>query len=289
MKRLRIGFLGPSYSADSRSRMPIVMRLLAEAGVTVDVVRVKGRMIDLSTVRVEHDLYILKKIDGLALSVAGALHAQGAAILNPFPTTVMLGDKIIASRILQSAGIRTPATYAVSHADLLAPLLDDGPIIVKPYDGTGGYGVRVVQTRADLESVPAGKAPILAQRYHPPQGRDRKIYSIGGLLFGVKKVFPAVTEEEKHGEPFTPEPELRDIAFRCGAAFGIDLYGVDIIESEGQSYVVDMSSIPGFKGVPDAPRHLAKYFHAAAERAAQGRPLLAPSASLDAAPRAGVS
>ena len=68
-------------------------------------------------------------------------------------------------------------------------------------------------------------------------------------------------------------PELREITLQCGHAFGIDLYGVDIIESEGTPYVVDMCSIPGFKGVPDAPRLLAQYFYAAAERAARGEPL----------------
>jgi len=45
---------------------------------------------------------------------------------------------------------------------------------------------------------------------------------------------------------------------------------VDIIESEGKPYVVDMSSIPGCGGVPDAPRHLASYLIRAAERAARG-------------------
>ena len=63
------------------------------------------------------------------------------------------------------------------------------------------------------------------------------------------------------------EDELRAIALRCAGAFGIDLYGVDIVESEGTPYVVDMCSIPGFKGVPDAPRVLAEYFYRAAERA----------------------
>src|SRR6266576_2382335 len=52
------------------------------------------------------------------------------------------------------------------------------------------------------------------------------------------------------------------------------IYGVDLIESDGQTYVVDMSSIPGFKGVPDASSHLASYFRSAAERAAAGRPLV---------------
>ena len=275
--RLRVGFLVPSYSPESQSRWPIVMRMLADAGVVVDVVGRKGRVIDLSTVRVEHDLYVLKKIDGLPFSIAGALHAQGAAIVNPYPVTVTLRDKVVASRVLQAAGVPTPATYAVSHPHLLAPLLDDGPLVVKPYDGTGGFGVRVVRSVAELAAVPADKTPILAQRYHPPQGRDLKIYVVGERLFGVKKVFPARTEAEKHGEPFIPTAEQREIALRCGRALGIDIYGVDIIESEGKPYVVDMSTIPGFKGVPDAPRHLASYFRAAAQRAAGGEPLCEPA------------
>src|SRR5205807_6393334 len=181
-----------------------------------------------------------------------------------------LRDKIVTSRILQLAGVPTPASYVASQAAQLAPLLDEGPIIVKPYQGSEGVGVRVVRGVADLAAVPVGREPIFAQRYHPPQGRDRKIYAIGGRLFGVKKVFPRRTEAEKQGEPFALTPELRDIALRCGRAFGIDLYGVDIVESEGKPYVVDMCSMPGFRGVPDAPGVLAEYFYRAAQRATQG-------------------
>jgi ribosomal protein S6--L-glutamate ligase len=270
MKPLRVGFLLPRYSRDSKSQMPLVLRRLSDWGVLVDVIHPADGIVDVSTIRVEHDLYVLKKISGFAVTIAGALHAQGAAIVNPYPVLVALRDKIICARILQAAGIPVPATYVVSHPAELAPLLDDGPIVVKPYQGTGGFGVRVVRAASDLAAMPppVNKEPVLAQRYHPPQGRDRKIYSIGGRLFGVNKVFPAVTEEEKYGEPFVPAPELCDLALRCGAAFGIDLYGVDIIESDGKPYVVDMSSIPGFKGVPDACSHLAEYFYDAAQRAA---------------------
>ena len=55
-------------------------------------------------------------------------------------------------------------------------------------------------------------------------------------------------------------------------------YGVDIIESGGKPYVVDISSMPGFKGVPDAASHLASYFHRAAERAAHARHSVGPEA-----------
>ena len=270
MKRLRIGFLVSSRFAQSTGLVPAVMRALSDAGVVVDVIFPTRGALDLAEVRVEHDLYVLKKTSRLALSLAGALHAQGAAIVNPYPVTVTLRDKIITSRILQLAGVPTPATYVASHPDRLAPLLAQGPLIVKPYHGSDGIGVRVVRSVAELSAVRAGRDPVFAQRYHAPQGRDRKIYVVGGRLFGVKKVFPMKTEQDRRGEPFTPGPELCEIARRCGRAFGIDLYSVDIIESEGKPYVVDLCSIPGCGGVPDAQQHLASYLLAAAQRAARG-------------------
>ncbi len=273
MKRLRIGFLVASRFAQSTGHLPALMRAVADAGVDVDVVHPTQGALDLSHVRVEHDLYFLKKSSRLSLSIAGALHAQGAAIINPYPVTVALHDKIVTARILQGAGVPVPATYVASRPDLLAPLLARGPLVLKPYHGSDGIGVRVVKSVAELAAVPPGRDPVFAQRYHAPQGRDRKIYVVGGQLFGVKKVFPIRTEQDGQGEPFTPRPELCEIARRCGQAFGIDLYSVDIIESDGRPYVVDMCSIPGCGGVPDAPRRLAAYLIAAAERAARGERL----------------
>lgn len=270
MRQLRIGFLLPRYSAQSSSHMVRAMRALCERGVRVDVLHPSDRVIDLSQVRVEHDLYVLKKKHDLPQSLAGALHALGAAIVNPYPVSLALHDKIVATRILQAAGVLAPVTYVVSQPRLLAPLLEAGPLVLKPYRGSMGSGVRVVRTAAELPPAPEGKDPVFAQRYHEPQGPDRKLYCIGGRVFGTQKVFPRHTEVEKHGEPFAPSPELCEIALRCGRAFGIDLFGVDIIESEGRRYVVDMSSIPGFKGVPDAPQLLADYFYTAAARAARG-------------------
>src|SRR3989442_13163149 len=116
--------------------------------------------------------YVLKKINGVAFSLAGALHARGATIVNPYPVSGALRDKIVTSRILQAAGVPAPASYAVSHAEELAPLLDAGPLIVKPYQGASGYGVHIVRTAAGLKQVSQGKDPVFAQRYHRPEGRD---------------------------------------------------------------------------------------------------------------------
>src|SRR5207302_4399945 len=82
MTPLRIGFLVSSRYAQSTSHVPAVMRALAEAGVVVDVIHPVKQALELSHVRVACDLYLLKKMSRLSLSLAGALHAQGAAIVN---------------------------------------------------------------------------------------------------------------------------------------------------------------------------------------------------------------
>ncbi len=273
MRRVRIGFLLPHYSCHSRSFMPVVVQGLAESGAIVDVIHPPEGVLDLSRIRVEHDIYVLRHTSGLSLSLAGALHKLGAVIVNPYPVSAALRDKVITSRILQGAGVRTPDTYVASDPQQLLPLLNSAPLVIKPYQGAGGHHVRIIRTSAELTDVNCGREPVFAQRFHANDGRDRKIYAIGARLFGVKKVFPRRTEEEKQGEPFALTPELSEIAVSCGRAFGIDLYGVDIIESEGTPYVVDMCSIPGFKGVPDAPRLLVQYFLAAAKRAVRGEPV----------------
>ena len=265
MSRLRIGFLLPTNKPHSLSLTNAAMRRLRDAGVLVEVLHPTRRFVDLGAVRVQHDLYVLKRTSGLAMSLAGSLHALGASIVNPYPASVTLQDKIATTRILRCAGLPIPASYIASDPEELAPLLEAGPLIIKPYQGASGYGIQVVRTPAELDAVQVQpKQPVFAQRYHPPDGRDRKLYNIGGRVFGVMKVFPARTEGEKHGEPFEPTAAQRDLVLKCGEAFGIDLYGVDIIESEGASYVVDMSSMPGFKGVPEAARLLADYFCRAA-------------------------
>src|SRR5438046_10295203 len=98
MRRLRIGFLfRRPYGAGHVSIFPKTLQMLADAGVVVDVIAGNGRLIDLSSVRVEHDLYVLKQISGIPLSIAGALHALGAATVNPEPVTRAARDTRIAA------------------------------------------------------------------------------------------------------------------------------------------------------------------------------------------------
>jgi ribosomal protein S6--L-glutamate ligase len=268
---MRIGLILVRHPVERESPiMPEVARLLSERGVYVDClypdedVTVLGRRL-----LADCDLYVLKSGTETALSLAGALHGAGASLLNPYPVAAACRDKVVVTQLLHTAGLPVPESYVAARAEQFEPLLAGGPLIIKPSRGSQGQGIRVVRTAAELGDVVASGHPLLAQRYKEPRGRDRKLYRIGDRVFGVKRTWPARTYQEKLGEPFPVSQELREIVWRCGTALGIDLYGVDVIESD-RPYVVDVQSFPGFKGVPDAGTVLADYIYDEALRAIDG-------------------
>jgi ribosomal protein S6--L-glutamate ligase len=254
--------------------MSEVRRLLAAAGTEVCCLCPDEELTDLVEATHPHDLYVLKSGTEAALSVAGTLHEAGAAVLNPYPVAAACRDKIVATRVLARAGVPVPESWCTGTPSLLGPLLRAGPLVVKPYRGHQGRGVRVVHDAGELDRMNGGE-PIFAQRYHEPEGLDRKIYRIGDELYGVLRPWPARTYEQKLGEPFPVTGELRAIALQCGVALGVDLYGIDVVVSNGRPYVVDCSSFPGFKGVPAAASRLSGYIRAAAARVRRGEPMLA--------------
>jgi glutathione synthase/RimK-type ligase-like ATP-grasp enzyme len=249
---------------------------LTERGATVTFIHPDQALTDLSRIRVEHDLYVLKYTSGIGLSVAGALHAAGAQILNPYPVAALCRDKILTTAALAAGGVPMPDTWITSDATHLPRLLEDGPIVVKPYTGSQGAGVTVVRDGDDLQDLPLESiGPLFIQRYHAPEGVDRKMYVIGGEVFCVERIWPAKTYEEKLGRSVEPSAEMRDIAQRCAAAIGADIFGFDIVYSDGVPYVVDLSGFPGFKGVPDAAQRLADAIDAAAQRVLRGEMVVA--------------
>ena len=271
---MRIGMLmTPHWTSRHSPLMPEVLGLLRQWGAEVDVIYPEDRCTVLGSVKVEHDLYVLKTDTDLGLSVAGALHAVDAPILNPWPAAVMMRDRIAAMRRLLAARVPIPDTYVISSAQSLARLLEDGPLVVRPCRRARGRAARLLWDTDELDA--AGEGPLLAQRYHAPDdgGEERKIYCIGGQLFGVMRRWPARTLKEKCGEPFSVTPELHEIAMRCAAAFGVELFGLDVIFSEGRPLVVDIHCFPGFKGVPDAALRLADYIYSAGQRAMAAEPV----------------
>jgi len=258
---MKIGVITKREKAQKAgSVMQEAAELLRSRGAAVEAIYPEDSRLDVARVEADCDLYLLKSGTETALSFAGVLHAAGAKIINPYTTVVAMRDKIVSTKMLQSADVPLPETWFASKPEQLYGLLKEGPIVVKPFwAASQGRGVQIVKTEDELANAITEDGVIFAQRYYQPDGRDHKLYVIGDRVFGVRRVWPPKTLEDKLGEPFDVPDEMREIALGCGRAFGVGLYGVDLITSDGKPYVVDINTFPGFKGVPNAAGLLAEY------------------------------
>jgi ribosomal protein S6--L-glutamate ligase len=208
-----------------------------------------------------HNLYVLKSHTELSLSVAGVLASRDARLLNPYLSCLATQDKIVAARRLRAAGVPTPRTWLTGDLSLLQPLVEERPLVLKPHRGHRGVGVAVVRTPAELAAVASPETPLLVQELIEGDGEDLKLYVVGEQVFAVRKPFSAMSFTHP-GRPSPVDPELRDIALVCGAALGLGLYGLDVIETADGPVVVDVNTFPGYKGVPGAAPLIADYVEA---------------------------
>jgi ribosomal protein S6--L-glutamate ligase len=205
---------------------------------------------------VDADLYILKSHTELSLSIAGALHTRGARLLNPYPNCALTQNKIIVSRLLSEAGVPAPRTWVTYDYSLVESLLDETPLIIKPYMGHRGAGIQIVRTREELAKLSPPEDPVVIQEVIEGDGEDVKVYVVRDQVFAVRKEF-SESSFTKIGRPVSVSDEVRDIAHKIGEACGLALFGLDVLESPGGPVVVDVNYFPGYKGVPNAAAMIA--------------------------------
>lgn len=205
-------------------------------------------------------LYLLKSHTETALSVAASLHAGGARVFNPLPACTTAQDKVLANQRLAAAGVAVPDTWVTGEPSAARPLLDDGPLVIKPGRGHRGIGVQVVRTPHELAAVPSPSGPVVVQRLVEGPGYDLKVYVAGGRVWAVRKAFDGASFT-RPGEPVLVTRAVRELADRIRDVSGLGLFGFDVIESPHGPVVVDLNYFPGYKGCEGVAGPMADYLH----------------------------
>jgi ribosomal protein S6--L-glutamate ligase len=253
----------PQYQHDS---MPmVVVEQLLRWGHTVDVLDPHSTITCLSGLaRLTYDALVLKTVsDGPGLSILEAAETVGIPTINRSRSIRMVRDKAIAAAYAQAQGLPTPLTYFVAHTGLLKQIPEDAyPLVVKPTNGSSCRGIYRVNSPADLstlEIVEAQHTFLLAQQYIENPGFDIKLYVAGTEVFAVAKRSPLHPDVnvEKHLMPITFE--LRKLALDVGHIFGLDIYGLDIVETPHGPVIVDINDFPSFGHVPRAEALVSSY------------------------------
>lgn len=256
-----------------------VLNALKSSGADVEVVTERSGLIDLEHFKFDYDLYLFKSHSPLAESLAAAAHYRGAKLLNQYPATMKVRDKVLTDTILLQAGIPAPKTFITDSIENLRPIVREMPVVVKPYRGRRGMGIEIcmdeaqfndlVKRRAGQESssdddggedgTALGDRLIYAQQYQEHEPFDYKAYAIGDYVYAIKRIFPAKTKEEKLGIPVGDDPELVELVRKCGKTFGLELYGVDLVKTPNGYSVIEVNCFPGYKGVPQGGERISNF------------------------------
>jgi ribosomal protein S6--L-glutamate ligase len=197
------------------------------------------------------------------LALLGWAETRGALTINRRDAIASVHNKAQMSIAFASACIPIPKTFFGSVEQLAREIPRSSyPIILKPIFGDNSRGLQVVKSPEEMAATDWPEPVALAQRYFQTDGYDLKLYGIGDEIWAVRKASPFNDRIDggpsKDGlAPITPE--LTDLGRRCGRLFGLDLFGVDCIETEEGVLVIEINDYPNYTNVPDANERLADY------------------------------
>ncbi|HLZ56353.1 MAG TPA: hypothetical protein VKR06_05335 [Ktedonosporobacter sp.] len=221
-----------------------------------------------------YDAYILKTVsDGPGLSILEAAEAAGIPTINAARAIRLVRDKAVATALARAHGIPVPHTYFVAHPRLLEQVpLAHYPLVVKPTNGSSGRDIYMIHHPKELANIKVGgHGFFLAQCYIENTGFDIKLYVMGKEVYSVAKRSPLHPQVQVDKQLIPITFQLRNLALRVGKIFGLDIYGLDIVETEHGPVVVDVNDFPSFGLVPNAIPRVATHILHVANRARQSR------------------
>ncbi|MDP5253276.1 MULTISPECIES: 30S ribosomal protein S6--L-glutamate ligase [unclassified Vibrio] len=175
-------------------------------------------------------------------------------------------DKLRSLQLLSRKGIGLPRTGFAHHPDNIPDLIRNvggAPVVIKLLEGTQGIGVVLAETNQAAESVIEAfmgmKANILVQEFiAEAKGADIRCFVVGN------KVIAAMKRQAKEGEfrsnlhrggqanLIKLTKEERATALSAAKVMGLNLCGVDILQSERGPVVMEVNSSPGLEGIEQA-------------------------------------
>lgn len=194
--------------------------------------------------------------------------ARGRLTINRRDAIAAVYNKAEMMLSLAFAGIPTPSTFLGTIHELKAKIPPSSyPIILKPVFGDNCRGLRIVESASELSRVEWHEPLAMAQTFLANDGFDLKLYGIGKDVWPVRKPsclagstsagLEAPAAEAAGPVPLTPA--MKALALRCAEIFGLELYGVDCVETADGPVVIEVNDFPNYTGIPGIDGKLADY------------------------------
>lgn len=221
----------------------------------------------------------LEGIDAIIPRIGASVTFYGTAVVRQFEmkgvfsvnssiSVVRSRDKLRSLQIFSRHDIDIPRTVFTNHpknVDALLKEIGGTPVVLKLLEGTQGIGVVLVETKKAARSVVEAfhglNAYMLIQEFIAEAGgADIRAFVVNGQVVGAMKRQGAEGEfrSNLHRGGFAKMVRLtaaqRALALRAAKAMGLNMAGVDMIESKRGPLVLEVNSSPGLEGIEGATK-----------------------------------
>ncbi|MFZ5470102.1 MAG: ATP-grasp domain-containing protein [Myxococcota bacterium] len=205
-------------------------------------------------------------ITGYGLAVVNHLDMMGVPVVNSAVAIARSRDKLRCLQLLARHGIDIPRTVMAhdrSHVGRLLEEVGGLPAIIKLLRGTQGVGVMIASTVQEVQTIvdtfwDLGQEIVLQEFIQESKGADVRALVVGNRVVGAmrrkakKGEFRSNIHRGGEGKPIALPPAFEEVAVRAAQIVGLEIAGVDMLESAQGPKVMEINSSPGFEGLEKA-------------------------------------
>jgi ribosomal protein S6--L-glutamate ligase len=200
------------------------------------------------------------------LAVVNQFEMLGTAVVNRSQAIARSRDKLRSSQLMMRHNVDMPRTVfarSPKNLDRMLKAVGGTPCIVKLTEGTQGVGVMIAESRESLEAMletffSMGQNIIIQEFIKESRGRDVRAFVVGNRVVGAMRREARVGEFRSNihrggsGRPVELSEEYEKVALLATRIMGLQVAGVDMLESKSGPKVMEVNSSPGFEGLEKA-------------------------------------
>ena len=191
---------------------------------------------------------------------------MGVIVMNSSDGITRSRDKLIACQMMSSGNIPVPITaQVVSWEDTNRAISRVGgtPCVVKATEGTHGAAVFLAKTdqharQLVYQMLERDMRPLVQEYIEESHGNDIRALVVGGKVVACMRrrangdEFRSNFHLGGNVEKVTIDPDYEKIAIKAARILGLEIAGVDLLESDRGALVLEVNSSPGLEGIEKA-------------------------------------
>jgi ribosomal protein S6--L-glutamate ligase len=202
-------------------------------------------------------------ITGYGLSVVNQFDMMGVPTLNNSVPIARSRDKLRALQLLSRFGIDIPRTVMCRYREevpLAVEQVGGLPCIMKLIQGTQGVGVLLASSMTEVEGMldtlwHLGQEILIQELIAESRGKDVRALVVGDRVVAAMRrtaregEFRSNIHRGGEGQALDLPSAYAEAAVKAARVIGLEVAGVDMLESKDGPKIMEVNSSPGFEGL----------------------------------------